>query len=133
MTETKDADPPGREVDENEPVYLIDEIELRPDVTDEFLAAFRADYLPGAVDRGMQLLHTWVTPPERPAEMGATVLFVWVLEGVPGFWRMRSQNAAPEVAAWWRKCESYCVRRTRRFAVTPESQADFAAAGRGHA
>ncbi len=119
--------------DKNDTIYLIDEIELRPDVTDEFLAAFRARYLPGTRDRGMELIHTWVTPPECPPATGATVLFVWALAGVPGFWRMRSQNAAPEIADWWHECERYCVRRTRRFAVTPESRADFSAAARVHA
>lgn len=114
-------------------IHLIDEIELRPDVMDEFLEAFRARYLPGAKHRGMELVHTWITPPELPPEKGETVLFVWALEGIPGFWRMRSQSSAPEIADWWRECERYCVRRTRRFAVTPESRAGFAAAGRVHA
>lgn len=122
-----DASEPG------EPIYLIDELELLPDVTEEFLEAFRARYLPGARERGMELLHTWVSPPERPPETGSTIFCVWSLAGIPGFWRMRSQNATPEIAAWWRECERYCVRRTRRFAVTPESRASFAAAGRVHA
>jgi len=119
--------------DAKDTIYLIDEIELRSDATDEFLAAFRAHYLPGARDRGMELVHTWITPPESPPETGATVLFVWALAGVPGFWRMRSRNAAPEITEWWRECEDHCVRRTRRFAVTPEARAGFSAAGKVHA
>lgn len=117
----------------SETIHLIDEIELLPDATDDFLAAFRARYLPGARERGMELVHTWITPPESPPEAGASVLLVWGLEGVPGFWSMRRQSAAPEVDDWWRECERYAVRRTRRFAVTPESRADFSAAGRVHA
>jgi hypothetical protein len=119
--------------DSGDTIFLIDEIELRPDVMDDFLEAFRARYLPGARDRGMELVHTWVTPPETPPETGATILFVWALAGIPGFWRMRSQNATPEIADWWRECEGYCVQRTRRFAVAPESLSAFSAAGRVHA
>lgn len=118
--------------DPSDIIYLIDEVELRPGMTDAFLEAFRARYLPGARERGMELIHTWVTPPESPPETGQTVLLIWALAGIPGFWRMRSQNAAPEIAAWWRECEQYCVRRTRRFAVTPEAREGFAAAGRAH-
>ena len=114
-------------------IFLIDEIELLPDVLDEFLDAFQARYVPGAEQRGMELLHTWITPPESPPDSGCTLIFVWSLAGIPGFWRMRSQNAAPDIAEWWRDCERYCVRRTRRFAVTPESRPDFLAAGRVHA
>jgi hypothetical protein len=115
-------------------IHMIDEIELHPGMNpDEFIAAFRARYLPGAQERGMELVHVWITPPEYPPEMGATAILVWALDGVAGFWRMRSQNAAPEVAAWWKECAKYCVRRTRRFAVAPEARAEMKAAGRAHA
>ena len=111
-------------------VYLIDELEIREGLLDEFLAAFRERYLPDAVARGMELRHTWVTPPEGPPGANPSVMLVWGLEGIPGFWRMRSQNGAPEIAAWWRECDRYCVTRTRRFAVDCDAREAFAAAGR---
>ena len=116
------------------PVYVLDEVELRAGVdADVFLSALDARYRPGAERRGMTLRHRWVTPPETPPGVGATVLLVWSVSGVAGFWTMRSQNAAPEVADWWRECEALCVRRTRRFAVDADARAAFAAAGREHA
>jgi len=116
------------------PIYVIDEVDLRPDVdVDTFLAALDARYRPGAEQRGMTLLHTWVTPPESPPDVGATVVLVWTLAGTAGFWTMRSQNSARGVAEWWRECEGLCVRRTRRFAVDADARAAFAAAGRVHA
>ena len=118
--------------DATDPIWLIDEIELLPDVADDFFSAFDARYLPGARERGMELVHRWITPPEPPPGVGPTVILVWQLAGVPGFWRMRSQNGAPEIGDWWREAERYCVRRTRRFAVAADARAGFAAAGRVH-
>ena len=116
-----------------ETIYMIDEIELHPDRLDTFLEAFGARYLPLAKQRGMELLHTWVTPPEGPPGAGETVLLVWGLAGVPGFWQMRSQTGLPGVAEWWQECDTLCVRRTRRFAAAPEALPGMRAAGRVHA
>jgi len=114
-------------------IYVIDELEIREGMTDEFLAAFRERYLPEAKARGMELQHTWVTPPEGPPGATSTVLLVWGVEGVPGFWHMRRQSGSPGIAAWWDECGRYCVRRRRRFAVDPDARARFSAAGRVHA
>jgi hypothetical protein len=80
----------------------------------------------------MVLLHTWVTPPEGPPGLGETVLLVWSLNGIPGFWQMRSQTGLAGIAEWWSECDDYCVRRTRRFAVEPAARAGYLAAGRVH-
>ena len=74
-----------------------------------------------------------VTPPEAPHSVHATLIAVWELEGIAGFWRMRSQNRRPEVVDWWAACDLQCVRRTRRFAVAPDDLKAMSAAGRGHA
>ena len=53
-------------------------------------------------------VHRW-TPsnaePGRRSHIGKTILLVWRLEGVPGFWPQRSQNAATEIAAFWTEYE----------------------------
>ncbi len=116
-----------------DPITIIDELELRPGMLRPFLEALHADYLPGAEARGLTLLHTWVTPPVELAEGGTRVLLVWQVDGVPGFWRMRSGSAGPEVAAWWQACERFVVSRTRRTAVEAEALPRFEAAGRLHA
>ncbi len=115
-----------------DPIFLIDEVDLRPDSIESFMVAFRARYLPGARERGMELVHTLVTPPESPSDGEVTVLLFWRLAGVGGFWGMRSANASREIAAWWDECDALCVRRKRRYAVDPESLEKFRAAGRAH-
>ena len=81
------------------------------------LGQIEAQYLPGAKKRGMQLLHTWVTPPVELEKGGSRVVLVWQLDGVTGFWTMRSQNGDPAIARWWQACEQFVVSRTRRFAI----------------
>ncbi len=115
-----------------DPITIIDELELRPGMLEPFLEAMNAQYRPGAEQRGLRLLHEWVTPPVELADGGTRLLLVWQVDGVPDFWRMRSQNAAPEVARWWRGCERFLVSRSRRYAVEAEALSRFAAAGTLH-
>ena len=112
-----------------EPIYVLDELQVRPGKLEAFLASMRADYLPGAEARGQRLIHTWVTPPTGIEGVPKTVILVWRLDGVPGFWQMRSQNASPEIAQWWSESETFIERRTRRFAAASDSLADLDALG----
>jgi hypothetical protein len=114
-------------------ITLLDELDLRPGMLEEFLHAFDAQYRPGAEARGLRLLHTWVTPPVELAGITTRVVLVWQIDGLEGFWAMRSQNSSPEVEAWWRDCERFIVSRTRRYAVEADALASFVAAGRLHA
>lgn len=114
-------------------VYILDELELRPGMLSSFRAALEKQYLPGAEKRGMQLVHTWVTPPVELETGGSRVVLVWRLDGVPGFWAMRSQNSRPEIAQWWQTCDEFVVSRTRRFAVEADSMARLEADARENA
>lgn len=116
-----------------DPVYLIDELELREGARDGFLEALERDYRPGAEARGQHLVHTWITPPVDSEGVPIRVMLVWRLDGIQGFWTMRSQNAAEDIAAFWRDAERFVVSRTRRYAASPESVARFEAIGRMHA
>ena len=115
---------------EADPIYVLDELHLKPGMLDAFLASMRANYLPGAEARGQVLVHTWVTPPTSTDGIPMSVLLVWRLEGVAGFWRMRSQNATPDVVQWWKDCEAFVDSRSRRFAASPSSIPAFEALGR---
>lgn len=113
-----------------DPIFLIDELLLRPGHLEDFLTAFRAHYLPGATARGQRLLQTLVTPPTTSPGIAQSVLLVWQLDGLEGFWGMRSQNASLEVAEWWRDCEKHIEARTRRYAASPDAIERFEKIGR---
>jgi len=115
------------------PIFVLDELVLRPGMLEPFMAALEQDYRPGAEARGQRLLHRWVTPPTTAAGAEHAVLLVWQLDGVAGFWTMRSQNATPEVVAWWADAERFIRSRTRRFAAESEALAGLDALGRIHA
>jgi hypothetical protein len=115
------------------PVYALDEVELRPGMLAPFRDALAREYQPLAEARGMTLLHTWVTPPIELAAGGTRVVLVWQLAGVEGFWRMRAQSDPGPLDAWWRSCERFAVSRTRRFAADADALAGLDALGRRHA
>lgn len=117
----------------NDRVFVLDELELRPGKLDAFLAAFETGYLPAARARGMTLLHRWVTPPLELPEGGSSVLLVWSLSGPAGFWTMRSQSGTEEVAQWWRHCDGFITRRSRRLAAEASALPRLEAAGKRHA
>ena len=123
------SDPAG----EREAIYVLDELVLRPGRLADFLETMERDYRPAAEARGQRLVHTWVTPPTTVEGPDTTLLLVWRLEGIPGFWGMRSRNSEPEVGQWWQDCEPLVIRRTRRFAASPEAVEGFEAAGRANA
>jgi hypothetical protein len=114
----------------SDPVYVIDELLLKSGQLEDFLSALEAHYRPGAEARGQRLVQTMVTPPTETEGVAQSVILIWVLDGVAGFWTMRSQNATEEVAAWWVECESFIQSRTRRLAAAPGAIAGFEALGR---
>lgn len=125
------------EIDEAEgtaPVYFVDELHLKPGCLDAFLAALNERYVPGATARGQNLLHTLVTPPTSTGIASGvvpqSVILIWQLDGVAGFWGVRSQNATSEVAEWWAECETFIHSRTRRVAAEPSAIAGLDALGR---
>ncbi|MBW2269247.1 MAG: hypothetical protein JRH16_11770 [Deltaproteobacteria bacterium] len=118
---------------DTQPIYILDELTLHPGALDTFLSAFERDYRRAAEARGMRLQHTWVTPPLELAGRGSTVLLVWSLDGVAGFWGMRARNGDPEIAAWWEACDELVASRTRRYAAESSALAGLAEAGARHA
>ena len=111
-------------------VFIIDELRLKEGSLTPFLTALHERYCPSAAARGQHLVQTLVTPPTMTEGIAQSVLLLWRLEGIAGFWQARSQNATPEVAAWWADCEDFIESRTRRYAAAPESLPGFDALGK---
>ncbi len=124
----------GDEAAGGDPVFVIDELVLRDGQLDAFLDAFASDYRPGAEARGQRLLHLLVSPPTRAVALPQTVTLLWQLDGIAGFWGMRSQNATEDVVAFWADCDAkWSTSRSRRLAATPEALPLLDAAGRVNA
>jgi hypothetical protein len=113
-----------------DPIFVLDELVLVPGALEPFLEALEKDYRPGAEARGQRLLHRWVTPPTTAGGVAHTVVLVWQLRGVEGFWKMRSQNSTPEIAAWWADAGRFFVSRTRRWAAEADGLPALDALGR---
>ena len=111
-------------------IFVVDELHLKAGCLDSFLVALEERYRPGAEARGQHLVQTLVTPPTTTEGIAQSVLLLWRLEGIAGFWQVRSQNATPEVAAWWADCDEFIESRTRRYAAAPEALPSFDALGR---
>ena len=99
----------------NGAIFLIEEIQVKPGCTAEYLALFKSIYLPIAIERGMKLTGCW-----RSAD-GAVpteeVVFVWEIEGEG--WRKWDQmraaaGADPRVDDWLAKAQQLRVGGRRR-------------------
>ena len=117
-----------------DPVFVVDELELRVGQLDAFLTALETGYRPGAEARGQRLLQVLVSPPTRSLEIPHAVTLLWQVEGIAGFWGVRSQNATEDVLSFWADCDArWVASRTRRYAASPERIPVFDAAGRVNA
>ncbi len=98
-------------------IYVLDRVKLRPGQLQAYQQALRERYLPGARERGMELIGSWVTPPVE-VEHGNELVTLWSLPSIETFWAMRSGSAAPELAAWWEESDRLALSRERKF-MTP--------------
>lgn len=95
-------------------IFLVESVDVRPDDTDAYLDAFAREYLPGATDRGMELVGCWHTPRDLGEDVTVTVTF-----RIAGWdaWE-RARNAAvgdPATARWLAVRNSLMRRGSRRF------------------
>ncbi|MFE2989662.1 hypothetical protein [Streptomyces sp. NPDC059262] len=92
-------------------VQVLDVVLLAGDDVDEWLRRWRAEYLPGAVDRGMveeRLWRAW-TGPDTVA-----VRILWSLPDSGAFFAARAAAGAdPRVAAFWAYTDEIAKDRDR--------------------
>jgi hypothetical protein len=95
-------------------IFLVESVDVRPDDVDAYVHGFETHYLPGALDRGMELVGCWHTPTQIGEDVTVTVMF-----RLPGWaeWE-QIRNAAvgdPGVAAWVAVRRDLMVRGSRKF------------------
>lgn len=95
------------------PVTIFDEVVLPAAEADAWLARWRAQYLPGARQRGLQLRGAWRGHTEDPEH--AVVVIHWNLATIEAFFASRGQAGAdPEVADFWATTDQVAISRNRR-------------------
>jgi hypothetical protein len=103
-----------------ERIFILDEIVVRPGQAAAYRSAYRASYVPGAERRGMRLEGAWQSPPGRDyEELPSTLYFLWSVQGVSGWWRMRMSRKEDgsderfEKLKWWQASDRMTIRRKR--------------------
>ena len=95
-------------------IFLVESVDVRPDDVDAYVQGFETHYLPGALDRGMELVGCWHTPTQIGEDV--TVMVIFRLLGWAEWEQIR--NAAvgdPGVAAWVAVRRDLMVRGSRKF------------------
>ncbi len=78
--------------------------------------AYLQEYAPSARERGMVLLHDWLSPALLLKEGHARLTFIWSVAGMEGWWQMRlTASFDPTIEAFWQKLRPGILARTRRF------------------
>jgi hypothetical protein len=84
------------------PVFVIDDLSARPGQGEALQRAYLERYAKGAAQRGMTLVHQWVSPPYWLPDGSNRLLFVWTVPGPAGVWAMmHAGRQDPELVAWW--------------------------------
>lgn len=102
-------------------VVVIDRVVTRRGCAREFVAAYLADYAPGARNRGMTLRDVLVSPPIWFDDDVNTVTITWSLPSVQAWWEMTWQGRSdPALAHWWSRIADLVEQRSRSFAAAPQ-------------
>lgn len=107
-------------------IFILDEVVVGPGMSAAYRDAYLKHYAPGARERGMALESVWRTPPFDLAEKGATLYFLWSVDGILGWWTMRlgaarvsgeevSIDEGDEKSGWWLESVRLSISRRRLF------------------
>jgi hypothetical protein len=95
------------------PVTIFDEVVLPIGVIDAWLERWRAEYLPGALRRGLHLQGSWRGHTDDPEH--AVVVIQWNLPTSAAFFASRAQSRVdPGVTEFWDATDQLAVSRNRR-------------------
>jgi len=95
-------------------IHLVDTVEVRADDVEAYLEAFRDHYLPGATERGMELVACWHTP--RGIGDVVDVMVVFALPGWEEWEQIRNDGVRDRrVSTWVERRRALVLRGTRRF------------------
>lgn len=99
----------------NESIYVLDRLVAQPGQGEALHRRYLDEYVSVASERGLTLEHCLVSPPMwLEGGQSNTLLFVWSVKGVEGYWGVEARaRLDPASGAWWREIEPMLVSRTR--------------------
>lgn len=99
-------------------IGILDQFDIPSSNVGPLLSLLEAEYLPGALRRGMTRRATWQSPPVALPDATNTLWVMWEVPDVGAWWNMRFQSGAdPSVAAYWRAADALCAKRQRHYLV----------------
>jgi len=97
-----------------EPVWVVDDIVVKPGCQKEVLDLFTSEYAPYAKARKLELVDQFLLPPiERPQD-SSRILFIWRYVSLDDLWQARyGEENDDRLSAFWGKLDECIVSRTR--------------------
>jgi len=87
----------------SKPIWIVDDITVRPGKGPDFVQAYMSQYAPGAVQRGMTLANRMVDPALWLQDQPNRILFVWTVPDAAAVWNCKyAARQDPAVLKWWR-------------------------------
>jgi hypothetical protein len=101
-------------------IHVLDVLTVAPGRMEEVRRRVRDDYVPVVSALEMRLVHEWLSPAVELVDRPTELLYLWELDDVPGFWRMRSVAAQdPRVTALWDGIAPMLESRDRKLMCDP--------------
>ena len=101
-------------------IHVLDVLTVVPGRMEEVRRRVRDDYVPVVAALDMRLVHEWLNPAVELVERPNELLYLWELEDVRGYWRMRLVAAQdPRVVALWDGIARMLVSRDRKLMCDP--------------
>jgi hypothetical protein len=102
-------------------IHVLDTLAVRPGLLGEVQHQVQDAYQPMVGDLDMNLVHTWMAPAVNLVDRPTDLLFLWELEDVPAYWRMRLAAARDSrIVAFWQALEPLLAGRERRLMCDPD-------------
>lgn len=101
-------------------IHVLDVLTVRPTHVADVDTRVRDGYAPLIAGYGMRLAHGWMAPAVELHDEPVELLFLWELDDVPAFWRMRTASARDkQVLAFWDDLTPRLTSRSRRLMCDP--------------
>lgn len=84
------------------PIWIIDDVVVRPGQGQAFLATYLKDYAPGAASRGLTLVHQMVEPAMWLDDEPNRILFIWSAPDAGAIWVSKHvARGTADVTTFW--------------------------------